>query len=384
MGKSKKKNQDKLVKQQERKKADKKNRSDSRGSDIIPRNRLNLLVLLALILTVSFVFFKIVQVFLVPLILAATFTTLLYPFFKMILKLFGGRRGAASLVFVLLIVIFVLVPLYFMGHLVTLQAIDFYEAAETFVKTAVSEGDDGIIGTVRDWPAFEFLRVRQIDLGGLLEDGLKTGGFMITKLINRTSTGILGVIAGVFFTFYAMFYFFKDGNGIVKRIRYLSPLRDEYEERLISRFSSISRATIKGTVVIGLLQGIAGTVTFAIFGVKGWVLWGFVMVILSIIPLVGTYLVMVPVAAFKIAAGDVWQGIVIIVVAIVLNYAIDYLLRPILVGRESKMHDLLIFFSTLGGLALFGVMGFIIGPMIAMIFVTLIDIYSTEFKDLLH
>ena len=105
------------------------------------------------------------------------------------------------------------------------------------------------------------------------------------------------------------------------------------------------------------------------------------MTILSIIPIVGSFLVMIPVAIFKFIMGDIWQGIIILIVAIVLNYLIDYLLRPILIGKESKLHDLLVFLSTIGGIAFFGVTGFIIGPVIAMIFITLLNIYTIEFKS---
>lgn len=350
----------------------------------LKQESLNLLVLVGLIILTAVFFFKIIRIFVIPLILAATFATLLYPLFKKLLKLFKNKRGISSLVFIILIIICGLIPLYFIGHLITLQAIDFYNTLEKFITTSIEEGDKGIISDILKWPIFDFFQVREYDLSVLLQEGIKSGSVFITKFINRTSTGVLGIIAGIFFTFYTMFYFFKDGPKIITRLRYLSPLRDEYEEKLIQRFGSISKATVKGTFVIGLIQGLAGTLTFVIFGIKGWVLWGFVMIILSIVPVVGTYLIMIPVAIFKIAAGALWQGLVIILVAIILNYAIDYLLRPILVGNQSKMHDLLIFITTLGGIGLFGIMGFIVGPMVAMFFMTLLDIYGMEFKDLLH
>jgi len=349
----------------------------------LQKERLNLLVFVASLIIISVVFFNIIKIFFVPLILAVTFSTLLYPLYKLFLRLLKNRT-LSSILFCFLIIICILVPLYFIGNLVIIQGIEFYNTLEKFINTTIENGDSGLIGDFKKSNFFRILRLNEINWESMIRENIKSIGKIITTVINKTSTGVLGMVANIFFTFYAMFYFFRDGDKIISKLRHLSPLRDEYEEKLISRFGSISRATVKGTVIIGIIQGIAGTLTFVIFGIKGWILWGVVMIILSIIPLVGSYLVMVPVAVYKIATGHIWQGIIIIFAAIVLNYAIDYLLRPILVGHESKMHDLLIFFSTLGGIIIFGVMGFIIGPMIAMIFITLLDIYSLEFKELLH
>ena len=352
--------------------------------NIIKKEKLNLIVLLLLFIIITILFFNIIKFFLIPIILAITFATLFYPLYKKWLKLLRNKNTISALTFCFLILTCFFVPLYFIGDLVVDQAVDFYNTAENFVRTTVEEGDSGLIGEIKQLKIVQWFRFNKLNWQSLLQDSLKSTGKIITFIFNKTSSSILNIIATLFFIFYALFYFFRDGEKIVKKIRYLSPIRDEYEEKLISKFGSISRATIKGTVVIGIIQGLAGTITFLIFGIKGWILWGVIMIILSIIPVVGSFLIMGPVAIFKFATGYIWQGIIILFIAIVINYVIDYLLRPILVGQESKMHDLLIFFSTLGGITAFGVMGFIIGPMIAMLFVTIIDIYGMEFKDLLY
>jgi len=151
----------------------------------------------------------------------------------------------------------------------------------------------------------------------------------------------------------------------------------------MQRFVSVSRATVKGTLVIGLVQGTLGGLTLWIFGVSSPILWGLVMVILSIIPLVGGWLVLYPAAVIQLILGNTWEGVGIIIVTAVVISNVDTLLRPRLVGRDAGMHDLLIFFSTIGGISLFGIMGFIIGPVIAVFFLTILDIYSIEFKPML-
>ena len=115
-------------------------------------------------------------------------------------------------------------------------------------------------------------------------------------------------------------------------------------------------------------------------GFKAWLLWGVVMIVLSIVPIVGSYFVLVPAAVYLFWTGRIGSGIIALVVATLLNYGVDYFLRPRLVGHDTKVHDLIILFSTLGGLAVFGIMGFVIGPVIAMMFVTMVDIYASEFN----
>jgi predicted PurR-regulated permease PerM len=163
-------------------------------------------------------------------------------------------------------------------------------------------------------------------------------------------------------------------------LKYLSPLPEEYENELIKRFFTVSRATLKGTLLIGLLKGALGALTFWIFGIRSPILWGTVMVILSVIPMVGAWLVMYPAAIILIIIGQVWQGIAIFLIAAIIIGNIDNVLGPKLVARDAGMHDLLIFFSTLGGISVFGMMGFIIGPIIAALFLTILDVYAIEFR----
>jgi len=178
-----------------------------------------------------------------------------------------------------------------------------------------------------------------------------------------------------------MFYFFKDGDRLIAYMKKFSPLPNEYEDQLIRRFLAVSRGTIKGTMLIGLIKGIIGGLTFWIFGIRSPILWAVIMAILSLIPMVGAWLVMYPAAFVLMLTGQVWQGILLFLIAAVLVGNIDNVLQPILVGRETGLHDLLIFFSSLGGIAMFGVMGFIIGPIIAAFFLTVLDFYAIEFRN---
>jgi predicted PurR-regulated permease PerM len=147
-----------------------------------------------------------------------------------------------------------------------------------------------------------------------------------------------------------------------------------------SSFNQISKAIIKGTIIIGLIVGFFSAITLLIFGVDAWLFWGFVIVICSIIPLFGPSLIMIPTAIFKFLDGHIWQGVGILLITFIILVNIDNVIRPRIVGGSAKMHDLLVFFSTLGGISVFGITGFIIGPIIAALFLTVLKIYSEEFK----
>jgi predicted PurR-regulated permease PerM len=182
---------------------------------------------------------------------------------------------------------------------------------------------------------------------------------------------------------YAMFFFFKDGHKILERIFYYTPLSDEDERRMLTQFASITRATIKGTVVIGIIQGALGGIAFRVAGIEGAALWGTIMTILSIIPGIGAPLVWVPFVIFLYVNGQYLTATLLLLWCGIVVTTIDNFLRPVLVGRDAQMPDLLILIGTLGGLFLFGPMGFIVGPIICGLFLTVWDIYGTTFKAVL-
>jgi len=182
---------------------------------------------------------------------------------------------------------------------------------------------------------------------------------------------------------YSMYFFLKDGRKVLDKMMYYLPLEPKDETRLVRQFVSVSRATIKGTLVIGLIQGVLGGLAFAALGLEGAAFWGTVMAVLSTIPGLGHGLVWVP-AAIYLAALERWGAAIGLFVwgAAVIG-SIDNFLRPWLVGKDTELPDLLILVSTLGGLLLFGAVGFVVGPIVAALFVTVWDLYGTTFQDVL-
>ena len=184
--------------------------------------------------------------------------------------------------------------------------------------------------------------------------------------------------------FFSLYYFLIDGHRIIKKAMYLSPLKDKYESELADKFSSMVSATLKGTIIVGTVQGVLGGIMFAIAGVQSFIIWAVVMIILSIIPAIGSGLVWAPVGIVMLLIGKTWQGIFILLFGSIVISFIDNLLRPKLVGNDVEMHPLLVFFATLGGLISFGIIGFVIGPVIMALFLALWEIYGKEFKGQLN
>jgi predicted PurR-regulated permease PerM len=183
-----------------------------------------------------------------------------------------------------------------------------------------------------------------------------------------------------FVTFFSLYYLFKDDDKIIKKIMQLSPLKDKEDRKLLENFNSISKATLKGSLVIAIIQGILTGFLFWITGIPSPVLWALVTTIVSLIPLLGSALIWLPAGFIMLFLGNFWQAIVIFAFGATVISLIDNILRPKLVGDQTSLHPILVFLSTLGGIALFGITGILLGPVFIVFFVTLLDIYQSEFK----
>jgi predicted PurR-regulated permease PerM len=343
--------------------------------------RLRQVVLLVLLVLSCVAFLPIVSIFFIPLLLAATFTALFYPLYKYFVVFFKGQRSISSFVCCAIFLIGLLIPLGIILNIVIHQTFTLYTSAEPIIRELLEKGSQStLFNELTKWSIFRWIQNYNIEWQSILQDLVKQLTSVAPFLINKTSSGLFGLFANLFVMLFTMFYFFVDGEKILKRLRYLSPVRNEYQNIILDRFLLISRATIVGTMLIGFIQGSFGAITLLVFGIKSWLLWGFIMIILAIIPMAGTWIVLIPAGIIQFFLGNVWQGIGIILTSVIVVSNIDNLIRPRIVGHGAKMHDLLIFFSTLGGLSLFGVTGFIVGPIIASFFITMVDIYELEFQ----
>jgi len=179
---------------------------------------------------------------------------------------------------------------------------------------------------------------------------------------------------------YLAFFLLRDGKAITHWVRVAVPLNDQREDELMNKFSEVTRATVKGNLVVGLVQGSLGALIFWILGIKGVIVWGALMVIASLIPAVGPALIWLPVSIYLFAIGEAGKAIILVAFGVVVIGTADNILRPILVGRDTKLPDYIVLFSTLGGLALVGIHGFVVGPLIAALFFTLWTMFIQDFQ----
>jgi predicted PurR-regulated permease PerM len=177
---------------------------------------------------------------------------------------------------------------------------------------------------------------------------------------------------------YLLFFLLRDGDNLAARIRTAIPLQLDQQRELFRRFTTVIRATVKGNVVVAVVQGALGGLIFWFLGVHAPVLWAVVMAFLSLLPAVGCALVWLPVAIYFLVTGATWQGIVLIAYGVLVIGLVDNILRPILVGKDTRMPDYVVLISTLGGMAIFGLNGFVIGPVIAALFMAVWDIVAAS------
>lgn len=344
--------------------------------------KVNKFVIVLLVVFISAVFLAMIRSFLMAIFLAGIFSALARPFYKWLEGSLKGRRSVASVLTLLLIIFVVLLPLAMLTGVVTAQAIKVSQSVAPWVKAQISQP-----GALSDFlagiPYYDKIAPHS-------ELILRKAGEMVGSisqfLINNLSSAAMGAVNFLFmlFTFlYTMYFFLMDGEKLLEKILYYLPLQDQDEQQMLKRFTSVTRATLKGSAVIGILQGGMAGVAFWAVGIPSAAFWGTIMVVLSIIPSVGTAVVWLPAAVILGFSGAIGKAVGLFVFCAVVVGSVDNLLRPVLVGKDTQMHELMIFFGTLGGIFIFGILGVIIGPIIAALFVTVWEIYGQAFQDIL-
>ena len=220
----------------------------------------------------------------------------------------------------------------------------------------------------------------------ILEKAGQAVGMISNLLVNSLSSMTkmtVNALFNVVIMLYVMFYFLTMGDVLLDKILYYLPLAHHDEERLLQRFTSVAGATMKSTLIIGILQGGLCGLAFYLAGIQGAVFWGTVMAVMSIIPAFGTAIIWGPALVILAMMGDFTGVIILAVICGAVAGNLDNLLRPRLVGKDTEMHDLFVLFGTLGGIAMFGILGIIIGPIISALFITIWEIYGDAFQEYL-
>lgn len=309
---------------------------------------------------------------------AVILALLFSPLHRRLLAAMRGRRNLAALATLGLCLLIAILPM-------TLIAISLVQEASA-VFARVREGDIGfshyfaqVMGVLPDWASnlLDRLGLGTIpELQQKLTEGAATlSQFVATRALSL-GQGTVQFFVSFVIMLYLLFFLFRDGAALAVRIRRAIPLAEDQKRALIGKFTTVIRATVKGNIVVAMVQGALGGLIFWILGVQGVVLWSVVMAFLSLLPAVGTGLVWGPVAIYFLATGSVWQGLVLIAYGVFVIGLVDNILRPILVGKDTRMPDYVVLISTLGGMTFFGINGFVIGPLIAALFIAAWDLFT--------
>jgi predicted PurR-regulated permease PerM len=337
----------------------------------MPRDKT--FVVLVVLITIAFVWI------LLPFYGAIFWATMLAivfgPLFRRLLIGNRARRTPAALLTTVVIVMLVILPAAVVTGMLVQEGLGVYQRVQSGELNFVRYLQQ-ILAVLPSW-ATEWL-----DSSGLtdfkqmqerISAGLMKGVQFFATQAFTVGTNTLDFIVSFFIMLYLLFFLLRDGERLAGRIRAAIPLEQGLQHELAGKIAAVVRATIKGSLVVAIVQGALGGIIFAILGINAPVFWGVIMAFLSLLPAVGTALVWLPVAIYFLVTGSIVQGIVLVAYGVIVIGLVDNVLRPILIGKDTKMPDYVVLIATLGGMAIFGINGFVIGPLIAAMFIAIWD-----------
>jgi predicted PurR-regulated permease PerM len=299
--------------------------------------------------------------------------------YRRLLTSMGQKRTLAALATVLIVLMIVILPLTLISVLLLQEGFSVYERVQSG-ELNIGQYFQQVFDALPAWVTDLLDRFGLTNLG-LMQERLSTGLVKSSQFLAAQALSIgqntFHLIVNLFIVLYLLFFLLRDGDDLTKRIRNAMPLHPEQQRDLLNRFTTVIRATVKGNVVVAMVQGALGGLIFWFLGVHAPVLWGVLMAFLSLLP-VGSALIWLPVAIYFLVTGAIWQGVVLIAFSVLVIGLVDNILRPILIGKDTKMPDYVVLISTLGGLAVFGLNGFVIGPVVAAMFIAVWDIVASS------
>jgi len=338
-----------------------------------------LLLLAAITLAFAWVLYPFYGAVLWALVVAVLFA----PVYRRLLQSMPGRPSLAAAITVLIIIAMVILPLTMVAASLA------QEASGLFAKIQSGEYNFGsylqrIFDALPAWATGLIERFNLTDLSKLREkltSGLMTGGQILAPQALSIGMNTFEFVIRLGIMLYLLFFLLRDGKALAEVIREAIPLRSEQKAALFTRFADVVRATVKGGILVAMAQGTLGGIAFWFLGIHAALLWAVLMAFLSLIPAIGATLVWLPVAIYFLATGAIWQGVGLILYGVLVIGLVDNLLRPFLVGKGSKLPDYVVLISTLGGIEVFGLNGFVIGPLIAAMFMVSWEIFSASRRD---
>jgi predicted PurR-regulated permease PerM len=341
-------------------------------------------IFLVFILFITFLsiylLYQILSPFLTSIIWAILLAMIFYPLFQKLQRLLKKKELLSALIMTFLVLLIIVLPFTLLMASLASEVVGGYHRVEEMINTGQLQA---YLERMKEIPILNWILARlgqhidpsQMDPMPLLLKNLQK---ISTFIFNQTAILLKGFstfIAGFFFTLLSLYYLFKDGSRFFNGLKEIVPLPPKERDLLIQRFKDMIYATIFGGILIAIIQGILGGLAFWVLGLPSPILWGTAMALLSFIPVGGTALVWAPAAIILLMWGAILKGLILLGVGVLVISMVDNILRPIFVSARTNIHPLLLFFAVLGGIQAFGLIGLVAGPLIATLFLTLIEIY---------
>jgi predicted PurR-regulated permease PerM len=342
--------------------------------------RIAVLIVFAVVL---YFVFRILEPFLPALVWAAILASVFYPLFTSLSRRLRHPRVASGLT-CLFVTVVILLPALFLFLMLAKESVVAYKAVEEHLAGGGPASFDALQKTsTYQWflAKSQSLGMPQPDVGAVVTKGVGLlSGFLVSRSA-KIFSGITHSIINFFVMIFALYYLFLRGRTMLRELRQLSFLRPEHEDRIIQQFRAIALATFGGSLATAVIHGTADGIIFLIFGLPSPLLWGAVMAFLSLIPLVGTGLVWVPLAVYYILKGSVLTAVLLVVAFGAVAGVVDNIVKPLLIRRGTEIDSLWVLLSVLGGIGVFGLLGLFLGPFLVALLLVLIEIYKVEFRD---
>ena len=342
--------------------------------------RLDNRSLLLLLLAISLAFGWILLPFYGAIMWGAIIALLFAPWYRCLLRWFRGRSTLAALLTLLAALLIVVLPLGLLITSVVREASQVYALIQSGAWKPSSYLYEVYL-TLPDWVVAWLKRFGLADLDALqrrLDMLLAQGSQLIAANALSIGQNTLHVAASLFITLYLAFFLIRDGEETMQVVRQAIPLPPRHQQELIGKFNTVIRATVKGSLLVAVIQGVLGGLAFWFLEVGEALLWGVLMAFLSLLPALGSALVWLPVAIYFLMTGALWQGISLIIFGALVIGLVDNVLRPMLVGRDTRLPDYVVMIATLGGIAVFGINGLVLGPVIAAMFIAVWHIHRVS------
>ncbi|WP_343314485.1 AI-2E family transporter [Brucella sp. BE17] len=341
--------------------------------------RVSFYILLALV-TIAFAWLLIP--YYTAVLWAVILAVIFYPVQEYLVRILRGRYNLAAFLSVVMCVCLVIMPLLIIFSSLVQEGNSLYQRLSTrqfdlngYLNSIIAFLPD----TLEDW-------LKRFELGDFAEwrsrisSGILQGSQLFAGRLVSFGQNTVQFLIGFGIMLYLLFFLFRDGADLGRRIRQAIPLSDDYTRQFLEKFTAVVRATVKGNIIIAIIQGTIGGVTFWLLGIEAALLWGVMMTFFSLLPAVGAALVWVPAAVWFFASGSWGKGIILVLIGTLIIGLVDNLLRPPLVGKGTRLPDYVVLISTVGGISLVGINGFVVGPLIAAMFIAAWSLLAEEQK----